>query len=579
MRSSFGNSKISAIVEQFTDPGIGLPLIPALFVLLFLVVSTIISGLPPTFFSIDPAMLELYTKHATRGVQLLGPYSRFGWNHPGPMFFYMAAPFYIISGQSGVSLFLTAKLISLVSALGIGLMMRKLSNDCGGGAFTISILFLAYILYLGPVLLSSPWNPWVIVLPLGLCSFFAWAFSLGDERYLPAMALVGSFISQTHLAVGICMGALFACACVFFVLNYKAGSRGRFLTAIIFSLLILCIIWAPPFVEAIRGEGGNLGKLYSFFLENPHHPQTVSDVLDAVSVTIAWLPLWVLRALHVHMPEFEAGILAKGVSLVQIALLLYCLARARREGINSLAHFCILLLSCLVACVWSVFGVQGHVFSYLVEWISVFGWLMWIPPLILLEKSLLWGADGPGRARVQAPGGSRLMEASRTRGNVIARTEETKQPELRPIETKWSLKGLKAVSAPALIAILVSGAIPFAEYCFTDPPNSEIVRKLSTDIIGHLKGHADIPLTIDFDWNEWPTHTGVILAMYKEGIPFYVNNLRRKHGADWPLLFEDRVFRPPAKSRRLSIVRVPDTLHSAELISVHDGYFVYLTQQ
>jgi hypothetical protein len=36
----------------------------------------------------DYAALELYTRLAAQGRQLLGPYSRFGFHHPGPAYFY-----------------------------------------------------------------------------------------------------------------------------------------------------------------------------------------------------------------------------------------------------------------------------------------------------------------------------------------------------------------------------------------------------------------------------------------------------------------------------------------------------------
>src|SRR5262245_31907925 len=40
----------------------------------------------------DGAILEIYTLEALRAKLLVGPYSRFGWHHPGPLFFYWEAP-------------------------------------------------------------------------------------------------------------------------------------------------------------------------------------------------------------------------------------------------------------------------------------------------------------------------------------------------------------------------------------------------------------------------------------------------------------------------------------------------------
>src|SRR5258706_2457511 len=42
----------------------------------------------------DLALIESYTIDASGGKLLVGAYSRFGWNHPGPAYFYLLAPFY-----------------------------------------------------------------------------------------------------------------------------------------------------------------------------------------------------------------------------------------------------------------------------------------------------------------------------------------------------------------------------------------------------------------------------------------------------------------------------------------------------
>src|ERR1043166_6073345 len=52
----------------------------------------------------DMAVLEIGTLHASTGAQLLGPYSRFHWNHPGPLYFYLLVPFYVLSGRQSWSL-------------------------------------------------------------------------------------------------------------------------------------------------------------------------------------------------------------------------------------------------------------------------------------------------------------------------------------------------------------------------------------------------------------------------------------------------------------------------------------------
>src|SRR5687767_5787442 len=74
-------------------------------------------GIPDVLLAGDGAALELGTLHAAAGTQLLGPYSRFGWNHPGPAFFYLALPIYELCDRRGSALNLFAFMCNAVVAI------------------------------------------------------------------------------------------------------------------------------------------------------------------------------------------------------------------------------------------------------------------------------------------------------------------------------------------------------------------------------------------------------------------------------------------------------------------------------
>ena len=73
-----------------------------------LALSAAVNALPAAWPTGDGAVIELYTLHATGFRQLLGPYSRFGFHHPGPAMFYVLAPFYAVSGHATASLSVAA---------------------------------------------------------------------------------------------------------------------------------------------------------------------------------------------------------------------------------------------------------------------------------------------------------------------------------------------------------------------------------------------------------------------------------------------------------------------------------------
>src|SRR5688572_6786808 len=67
----------------------------------------------------DTAITSITTLRAARGELATGAYSRFHWNHPGPLLYQMLAPLYVLSGEREISIKWT------VLMLNIGALDRK----------------------------------------------------------------------------------------------------------------------------------------------------------------------------------------------------------------------------------------------------------------------------------------------------------------------------------------------------------------------------------------------------------------------------------------------------------------------
>jgi len=83
-------------------------------------------GVTDVMFTGDGAVLELRTLHAAHGRELLGPYSRFQWSHPGPAFFYLALPIYQLFHQRGPALNLFVLIANFAVATTLVLTARRL---------------------------------------------------------------------------------------------------------------------------------------------------------------------------------------------------------------------------------------------------------------------------------------------------------------------------------------------------------------------------------------------------------------------------------------------------------------------
>src|SRR3954471_1723225 len=111
----------------------------------------------------DTAVIESYTLYASRAQLLVGPYSRYGWHHPGPLYFYLLAPVYVLAGRSTPGLSAGALLINLSSVVLLAWVMVRAGDGWLAVMATAAIAVYAWRL---PPLLASAWNPHVVVLPL-----------------------------------------------------------------------------------------------------------------------------------------------------------------------------------------------------------------------------------------------------------------------------------------------------------------------------------------------------------------------------------------------------------------------------
>ena len=76
----------------------------------------------------DQAWIELQIRDIGHHPVLLGPYSRFGWFHPGPILYYLLWLPYRITGSSALSLCVAALTLNGVQAMALGRRMSALDG-------------------------------------------------------------------------------------------------------------------------------------------------------------------------------------------------------------------------------------------------------------------------------------------------------------------------------------------------------------------------------------------------------------------------------------------------------------------
>jgi len=216
-------------------------------------------GVPDVLSLGDYAALELRTLHASHATQLLGPYSRFGWSHPGPAFFYLALPVYEFFHEHGAALNVFAFICNFVAAIAIVVTASKLRGEVFGLA--TSLLLGMYETVAARFTLSDDWNPMVPVIPIALLTFLSVRLALGSIAVLPWVVFLASAIVQTHVGyappvfflIGV---ASLLCARQLIAKRVWRSARRRVLSSTLVALLVTVLVWALPVWENFKDQPG-----------------------------------------------------------------------------------------------------------------------------------------------------------------------------------------------------------------------------------------------------------------------------------------------------------------------------------
>jgi hypothetical protein len=441
----------------------------------------------------DDAILEIYTLHASHGTQMLGPYSRFQWNHPGPALFYVLLPLYKLSGQSTLSLYYGALVINVTAILA---MMALTYKAAGAGLFYWTAMFLGvYMCNLEPRLLTSPWNPFVTILPFGLVIFLCAAFSQRGVRVLPALVVVATFVIQTHIEYLPNLSVVVLASFLFYGLRRNKGKTAlessqskRPWVWFAASCFILAAMWMPPILEEVQHDSGNLTKLYRFFVADREW-HSFFEAIKTVSIRISAIPpySWTLLP-NLAIDRQRQFAIAIGVLQMLLLAVAYWTAMKQQKHYNS----ALCLLGAIGGCMAlvSVISIAGHINPYLVLWVTLLGIINWCAIADTILPSL-------------------------------ARTLPVKAQSVVRQYSKLAALGIICFAAAVNIShVFQQGVIPDCK--------SKQIEALYSSLQGYLETNATRYPLIRVQnvgrraHDTWSVTAGVILQLYKAGIPFSI---------------------------------------------------------
>ena len=329
----------------------------------------IVRGLPPSFAVSDEALIEMGTLSALDGRQLVGAYSRYGWNHPGPLLFYALSPFYAAGGSRRGGLSAGALALN-VAALALALWIV---NARGGPAAALGVAAAAGV-YLGRIhpLAISPWNAHVTIVPL-LALLIAAAAA--DVRLVILVVLLASFVLQAHIAL--LPAVIVAGGAVVAGLVKNAGrteqgrdiGTGRWAWA---AAGLAVALWLPPLAEAAARSGGNLAALWEF-ARRGSSPAIVAAGFDEWALTLTAVIRQGLVVPTGGLLPDAAGGLVRAAAIAQIVAVSGVAWWARRRGETLLLWLAVQSGAVALAGLWALTRIPDGVHDHEVFWLSAVG--------------------------------------------------------------------------------------------------------------------------------------------------------------------------------------------------------------
>jgi hypothetical protein len=359
-------------------------------------------------------------------------------SHPGPLSFYLLAPTFRLLGSSPWALEVGAIVVHLgaiATALWIGWRRRGRLGVAAVGA----VLVLAIRGY-GQILLTQPWNPYLPVLSWIVVLLAVWAVLCGDALMLVPAVVAGSLCAQTHVPYLVPAGALVLAALGHVAWWGRHDRRQRRLVAA--TAVLGAVLWAPPVVDQLTNDPGNIRKLVDHF-GSP--PEPALGWWPGVRLMLAHLDVWAGFARQLTQTGRFVATASTWRGALVLALWAVAAVVAWRVGSRALQWLHVVVGAALVLGAASMARIFGKPWYYLTLW-------AWGITAVMLG-AIAWS-------------GVALLRHLRSRARPATRTPST------PWRWSWLLGGGVAV-------VSLATAVSFADAQVPEVRLSEAVRALA----------------------------------------------------------------------------------------------------
>ena len=325
---------------------------------------------------------------ATGGFPTMGLYSWNGWNHPGPVAFYVYAPFDWLSDGAAWGTLLATGAWSMATMVLVGWLASRLRGSVGPASgegridsgyrhqtfpdslvATCLAIQLATWIAVGGVGVIDPWTPNLaasLVVPFLLA---AWGMAEGDRGATYAAVILGAIAPQLHVGYSALVGV---CGAAALVIGWRHKSprveppsgtnEGQRLSCptVAKATTVGVVLWLPVIVDVVTSRTGNLSELARYFRSGTPPPAGIGEGLRIMAGEISPVPTWITgpRPQGLFLEARQSSL----VWLTGLVLLVGAALIRRRSSPLIIAAFA--LVTATISCA----QLRGFRYHYLVYW-------------------------------------------------------------------------------------------------------------------------------------------------------------------------------------------------------------------
>jgi hypothetical protein len=329
---------------------------------------------------------------------LVGPYSRYGWSHPGPLMFWLLAIPSMLFGKAAWATLVGGALLQGAAII----WLAALAWRRGGLSLLAATMVGTSLIYvaIGAWIVLEPWNPHIALPFFALFVFQAWLIATGDVRVVLGAGITSTFVVQTHVGYAPLVAIVAIVAAFFVVRDLRHGrvESRSLISRLELTAIVVAVLWLPVLVETVQNPPGNLAHVAKYFV-NGKNAEPAIGLRAGVRLLAAewrWLPSW-LGDTDVFDPLSHHAIGSSGAYLlIPVALLAVGFVVARRGRRTDVERFLVIAAAMLVASPFVLARVTGVPYPYLFYWRPVVA-----VAVVLGVAGAIWAARSRGRT-VQA---------------------------------------------------------------------------------------------------------------------------------------------------------------------------------